>query len=94
MNPNTSAARGSSPRSSAPEPATRARQAGGGSAADVAEPAFSERICATIKQYWRIRGVTVKAWCERQMMDGAREIASDHRVIFAIKSEGIPVRRA
>jgi hypothetical protein len=34
------------------------------------EPAFSERLCLVIKQYWRLRGVEVRAWVEYQRANG------------------------
>lgn len=58
----------------------------------MADPMFSERLCATIKQYWKIRGVKVAVWIEAVSVKPYADQKA--RPVFQIKSENIPVRGA
>lgn len=57
---------------------------------ELAEPMLSERLCLTIKQFWRLRGHKVEAWVEQEMYKPY--VHQKSKPIFAIKSVGIPVR--
>lgn len=56
---------------------------------EYSEPAFSEKLAATIRQYWRIRGVKPIVMVHREIMPPQKGQSSFS--IYAIKSEGIPV---
>jgi len=54
------------------------------------DPMFSERLCLTIKQYWKLRGIKIKAWIEAESVK--EYVDQKARPVYAIRSEGIPVR--
>lgn len=60
--------------------------------ADLSEPAYSESLAATIRQYWRARGKNVVVKVHREIMPPVKGQSSYS--VYAIRSEGIPVRPA
>lgn len=52
-----------------------------------AEPMFTQRLCTTIKQYWRLRGVKIEAEPVRVELGRGQ-----HGSVWAIRSHGIPVK--
>lgn len=50
------------------------------------EPAFSNRLCAVIVEYWRRRGHTIRAWVESEIAPAGR--------VYSIRTSGVPVRLA
>lgn len=53
------------------------------------EPAFSENLAATIRQYWKIRGKKVAVVVHKEIMPPQKGQSSFS--VYAIRSEGIPM---